>query len=51
MEYNNAPLEGPWKFLIIELLKKTIKIKATDIIYEHNLMSTIKKQQNQTHIR
>ena len=42
MEYNNATLEGQWEFLIIELLKKPLKIKK-NIIYEHNLMSTVKK--------
>ena len=44
MEYNNATIEGPWKFLIIELLKRTIKNQKTNIIYEHNSMFTVKKQ-------
>ena len=46
MEYNNATLEGRRQFLIIELLKTTIKKLKKDIIYDHNSMSTIEKNHN-----
>ena len=46
MEYNNANLEGRRQFLIMELLKRTIKKFKKNIIYDHNLMSTIEKNHN-----